>query len=136
MTSAPSVICTMTNTVASELVTLILASALLCRKLAIMVATTSAPVVAAASLCIHSIRYSSDGIMPSGHSGHSGHVSPKPAADMYPPRNMSEYSTIMLDSARYFMAAKATRRSGCPASPAGRGLGRCRCNSTCPAPRP
>ena len=129
MTSAPSAICVTTKTVARELVTLIFRSALRFTKLATMVATTSAPVVAAASLCIHSIRYSSDGITPSGHRGHSGHVRPSPAADMYPPRNISEYSTIMLERARYWIA-KATRLSGRPACPAGRGPERCRCNST------
>ena len=40
--------------------------------------------------------------MPFGHAGHSGQVRPNPAAEMYPPTNMSEYSITRDARARYF----------------------------------
>jgi hypothetical protein len=49
------------------------------------VAITNAPVVAAITLCVHSIKYSSLGKIPFGHIGQSGEVIPSPAADIYPP---------------------------------------------------
>lgn len=42
--------------------------------------------------------------MPFGHKGHSGHVNPSPAAEMYPPKNISEYNTIIVANARYWIA--------------------------------
>jgi hypothetical protein len=47
------------------------------------------------------MKYSSEGITPFGHNGHSGQVSPSPAAEMYPPMNISEYKTINAVNARY-----------------------------------
>jgi hypothetical protein len=47
------------------------------------------------------MKYSSLGIIPFGHKGHSGHVKPKPAAEIYPPINISEYKITRDDSARY-----------------------------------
>ena len=48
------------------------------------------------------MKYSSFGITPLGNNGHSGHVRPSPAAEMYPPTNMSEYKITRDVNARYF----------------------------------
>ena len=40
--------------------------------------------------------------MPLGHNGNSGQVKPNPAAEMYPPTNISEYSITRDANARYF----------------------------------
>jgi len=42
------------------------------------------------------------GMTPFGHKGHSGHVKPSPAAEMYPPTNISEYNITRDANARYF----------------------------------
>ena len=48
------------------------------------------------------MKYSSLGIIPFGHNGHSGHVKPNPAAEMYPPINISEYKITRDARARNF----------------------------------
>ena len=48
------------------------------------------------------MKYSSLGKIPFGHKGHSGHVRPRPAAEMYPPMNISEYKITRDANARYF----------------------------------
>ena len=95
-------ICVTTRALANALVNLIYLPASRFIHAPIVVAKIRTPVVAATNLCTHSMKYSSLGITPFGHSGHSGHVKPNPAAEMYPPTNMSEYRITRDANARYF----------------------------------